>query len=58
MPIIFISMSDTFTEKIKSCGFEAYNMKIQDYIPNDNKKHIMYHQQIVYVLWTAELIMH
>jgi O-acetyl-ADP-ribose deacetylase (regulator of RNase III) len=34
MPIIFISLSDTFTEKIKSYGFEAKNMKIQDYIPN------------------------
>lgn len=34
MPIIFISLSDTFTEKIISCGFEAKTMKIQDYIPN------------------------
>ena len=34
MPIIFISLSDTFTEKIKSYGFEAKTMKIQDFIPN------------------------
>jgi O-acetyl-ADP-ribose deacetylase (regulator of RNase III) len=34
MPIIFISLSDTFTEKIISYGFEAKTMKIQDYIPN------------------------
>ena len=34
MPIIFISLSDTFTEKIKPYGFEAKTMKIQDYIPN------------------------
>ncbi len=31
-------MSDTFTHKIRSHGFEAYNMKIQDYIPKGNKK--------------------
>jgi len=34
MPIIFISFSETFTEKIKSYGFEAKTMKIQDYVPN------------------------
>lgn len=34
MPIIFISLSDTFTEKIKSYGYEAKTIKIQDYIPN------------------------
>jgi len=34
MPIIFISLSDTFTEKTKSYGFEAKTMKIQDYEPN------------------------
>lgn len=38
MPIIFISLSETYTEKIKKCGFEAKTMKIQDYIPNPNKK--------------------
>ena len=38
MPIIFISLSETYTEKIKQYGFEAYTMKIQDYIPNPNKK--------------------
>jgi len=38
MPIIFISLSDTFTAKIKSHGFDAKTMKIQDYIPNPNKQ--------------------
>jgi O-acetyl-ADP-ribose deacetylase (regulator of RNase III) len=38
MPIIFISLSETYTEKIKQYGFEAKTMKIQDYIPNPNKK--------------------
>ena len=33
MPIIFISLSDTFTEKVKSKGFQAYTMKIEDYKP-------------------------
>lgn len=33
MPIIFVSTSDNFTAKVKSYGFEAKNMKIQDYIP-------------------------
>src|SRR5436189_300233 len=37
MPIIFISLSETYTEKIKRCGFEAKTMRIQDYIPNPNK---------------------
>ena len=38
MPIIFISLSETYTEKIKQYGFEAKTMKIQDYSPNPNKK--------------------
>ena len=33
MPIVFISLSETFTEKIKKYGYEAKTMKIQDYIP-------------------------
>ncbi len=33
MPIIFISLSETFIEKIKKFGYESHNMKIQDYIP-------------------------
>jgi hypothetical protein len=39
MPIIFISLSDTFTEKTRSRGFEAKTMKIQDYVPN--KKNLL-----------------
>ena len=38
MPIIFISLSKTFTEKIKQYGFEAKTMKIQDYVSNPNHK--------------------
>jgi O-acetyl-ADP-ribose deacetylase (regulator of RNase III) len=38
MPIIFISLSETYTNKIKQYGFEAKTMKIQDYIPNPNNK--------------------
>ena len=38
MPIIFISLSETYTEKIKNYGFDAKTIKIQDYIPNPNKK--------------------
>lgn len=37
MPIIFISLSETYTEKIKQFGFLAKTMKIQDYVPNPNK---------------------
>lgn len=38
MPIIFISLSETYIDKIQKYGFEAKKMKIQDYIPNPNKK--------------------
>jgi len=38
MPILFISMSETYTEKIKQQGFDAKTMKVQDYIPNPNRK--------------------
>ena len=33
MPIIFISLNETFIEKIKKYGYEAKTMKIQDYKP-------------------------
>ena len=38
MPIIFISLSETYIEKIKQYGFEAKTMKIEDYISNSNRK--------------------
>jgi len=38
MPIIFISLSESFTENIRKYGFEAKNIKIQDYVPNPTKK--------------------
>lgn len=38
MPIIFISLSESYTDKIKQYGFEARNIKIQDYVPNPDRK--------------------
>jgi O-acetyl-ADP-ribose deacetylase (regulator of RNase III) len=38
MPIIFISLSESFTRKIHALGFDAKQMKIQDYVPNPNKR--------------------
>jgi O-acetyl-ADP-ribose deacetylase (regulator of RNase III) len=38
MPIIFISLNDTFTQKIQKHGFEAKTMHIQDYILNPLRK--------------------
>ena len=38
MPLIFISLSDSFTEKIRKHGFWGETMKIQDYVPNSNRK--------------------
>lgn len=38
MPIIFISLSETYIEKVKQCNFDAYLMKIENYIPNPNRK--------------------
>lgn len=37
MPILFISLNEIFVNKIRECGFEAKNMKIQDYKPNPNR---------------------
>jgi len=37
MPIIFISLSETYIDKIKKYGFDEKTMKIQDYITNPNK---------------------
>ncbi len=34
MPILFISLNDSFTEKIKKYGYNAKTMKIEDYVPN------------------------
>lgn len=38
MPIIFISLSDTYIQKIKKLGFEGKTIKIQVYICNLNKQ--------------------
>jgi O-acetyl-ADP-ribose deacetylase (regulator of RNase III) len=38
MPIIFISLNEFFTKKIKKHGYEAYTMKIQDYETNKSRK--------------------
>ena len=38
MPILFISLNETFNQKIKQYGYHSKTMKIQDYQPNPNKK--------------------
>lgn len=38
MPILFISLNNTFTNKIKQYGFEAKTMKIQNYLPKQRRK--------------------
>jgi O-acetyl-ADP-ribose deacetylase (regulator of RNase III) len=38
MPIIFITLSETYSQKIKGYGFETYQIKIQDYVPDPNKQ--------------------
>lgn len=38
MTIKFVSLSESFTKKIQTHGYEAYTMKIQDYKPNPNIK--------------------
>jgi O-acetyl-ADP-ribose deacetylase (regulator of RNase III) len=38
MPIIFVSLSKNFTEKIKQYGYNGFTMKIQDYVANPYKK--------------------
>jgi len=34
MPIIFISLNDSFIKEISKYDYKAYKMKIEDYIPN------------------------
>ena len=38
MTIIFITLNDSYAEKLRDMGFEANVMKIQDYVPNPYKK--------------------
>lgn len=38
MTIIFISLNNKFNEICRNHGFKAINMRIEDYIPNSNKK--------------------
>ena len=38
MPIIFISLNETYTEKIREYRFEARTMKIQDYIADPTRR--------------------
>lgn len=42
MPILFISLSETFIEKIQTRGFTSKCMKIQEYIPNPRRKKTYY----------------
>lgn len=38
MPIKFISLEKDFIEKVQSFGFEGYVMRIENYIPDPNKR--------------------
>jgi O-acetyl-ADP-ribose deacetylase (regulator of RNase III) len=38
MPIIFISLNENFTDKVKMLGYKALTMEIQDYVPNPKMK--------------------
>jgi DNA-directed RNA polymerase beta subunit len=38
MPMLFINLSESFTDKVKKLGYSALTMKIQDYIPNPRIK--------------------
>lgn len=38
MPIIFVSLSDIFVNKIKEHGYDSKLIKIEDYVPEPNKK--------------------
>jgi O-acetyl-ADP-ribose deacetylase (regulator of RNase III) len=38
MPILFITLSESYAEIIQHHGFEAKVMKIQDYIPNPSRR--------------------
>lgn len=33
MPLVFISLSETYINKVKKLGFEGYCMKIENYVP-------------------------
>jgi len=37
MPIIFITLSETYAAKVRLHGFEAHVMKIQEYVPKINR---------------------
>ncbi len=38
MPIKFVSLNEEFIEKIKNHGFESHLCKIEEYVPNKNKR--------------------
>lgn len=38
MPIIFITLSESFNEKARQHGFDARTIKIQDYVPSATRK--------------------
>ena len=38
MPIIFVSLSDTYIEKVKLKGFDGKVMRIENYIPSKERK--------------------
>lgn len=38
MPIIFVTLNETFHEKIQLFGYNSYKNKIEDYIPNPDRE--------------------
>jgi hypothetical protein len=54
MPIIFITLSETYSQKIKGYGFETYQIKFKIMFLIQINKRIIFHHPIVYVLWMVE----
>jgi O-acetyl-ADP-ribose deacetylase (regulator of RNase III) len=38
MPILFITLNESYTEKIRQYGFQAKTMRIEEFIPNPNRQ--------------------
>jgi O-acetyl-ADP-ribose deacetylase (regulator of RNase III) len=49
MPIIFVSLSETFCESVRKRGFKAYCVKIQDYDKNISVGNQFSHKKTYYV---------
>lgn len=38
MPIVFVSLSESFTSKMVTHGFEAHTLRIEEYVPKEGRK--------------------